>query len=444
MSPVDLTAEVKSQYEDFPYPARDPEQEKRWLISTTLDPLAKINHYCYGGRGRIDGEFRSLVAGGGTGDSAIYLAEQLRERGARVPYLDSSRASAEIARRRAAVRGLDNIDWVQASLLDLPDLDLGEFDYINCSGVLHHLEDPAAGLAALLSALKEDGSLGIMVYGRYGREGIYQIQEIMSRIGGEQGDYSGRLRLAKSLLARLPESNWFARSRHLFSDMDSDDCIVDAFLHARDRAYTVPELHAWLGEAGLHLTAFASRQANYRPETFIDDPELLRAIKALPAVEQQAIAELIDCSQTKHTFYASRSADRVADPLDLENVPVLHNCEDGYRNFYAQARQVRPGDSMSFSNPQCGSVSLRLGSHARYLFKYIDGYSSLARIFEKTRRDRDLRKNPPTTERLLAEFNGIYQPLNSLDLMLLRHESVGSFVEPLDLQRRVARMHVLA
>jgi ubiquinone/menaquinone biosynthesis C-methylase UbiE len=84
-----------------------------------------------------------LVAGGGTGDSTIHLAEQLRESDSVIIHLDLSESSIEIARQRAAVRNMNNITWMQGSLLDLRDADLESFDYINCSEVLHHLHNPA-------------------------------------------------------------------------------------------------------------------------------------------------------------------------------------------------------------------------------------------------------------------------------------------------------------
>jgi 2-polyprenyl-3-methyl-5-hydroxy-6-metoxy-1,4-benzoquinol methylase len=75
------------------------------------------------------------------------LASQLAARGiaAEIIYLDLSSASLDIARARAAARRLENITFIQASLYELPERDLGKFDYIDCCGVLHHLPDPVAG-----------------------------------------------------------------------------------------------------------------------------------------------------------------------------------------------------------------------------------------------------------------------------------------------------------
>jgi len=72
---------------------------------------------------------------------------------ARVVALDFSPGSLAIVRERAKVRGLTNIEFVEASIEDLPRLGLGSFDYIISSGVLHHLASPEVGLGALREAL---------------------------------------------------------------------------------------------------------------------------------------------------------------------------------------------------------------------------------------------------------------------------------------------------
>src|SRR5207237_7568409 len=96
--------------------------------------------------------------------------------------LDISEKSNEIARRRAEVRKLANITWVHGSVLDLPSLKLGPFDYINCVGVLHHMGDLKAGLQALRSVLKDDGAMSLMLYGKYGRTGVYHLQAPCRRL----------------------------------------------------------------------------------------------------------------------------------------------------------------------------------------------------------------------------------------------------------------------
>ena len=72
---------VQAQYEAFPYPLRDPADEKRRLIDGSPSNLKEIDHYVFAGRRDFARPFRALVAGGGTGDGLIMLAQQLADRG---------------------------------------------------------------------------------------------------------------------------------------------------------------------------------------------------------------------------------------------------------------------------------------------------------------------------------------------------------------------------
>ena len=143
--------DVRAQYEALPYPPRDPRDEAIRLITGTPSHILEINHYLFAGRLSFNRPFRALVAGGGTGDACIMLAQQLADRRCpgEVVYLDLSTASRAICEARAKARGLRNIQFLTGSLLDLPNMNIGLFDYIDCTGVLHHLPDPAAGMKAL-------------------------------------------------------------------------------------------------------------------------------------------------------------------------------------------------------------------------------------------------------------------------------------------------------
>jgi SAM-dependent methyltransferase len=175
---------VRALYESFPFPARDPgSEDARRLPASRTDILGKVNHHCFGGKRDFTKQFRVLVAGGGTGDSVIFLAAQLRDTDAEIVYLDFSDASLSIARRRAAARDLEQrIRWVNGSLLDAGRLGLGPFDYITCLGVLHHLDDPDAGLRSLTDVLAEGGAMGLMVYGRYGRQARGEAAPLLRRL----------------------------------------------------------------------------------------------------------------------------------------------------------------------------------------------------------------------------------------------------------------------
>ncbi len=107
---------VRKQYENLPFPARDPDAERYVMNVSIPDILGKVNQYCFGGARDFSKNFRALVAGCGTGDSAIWLAHQLRDTRAEIIAIDISGASLEIAKARAKVRHLTNIQWVNGSL----------------------------------------------------------------------------------------------------------------------------------------------------------------------------------------------------------------------------------------------------------------------------------------------------------------------------------------
>ena len=316
---------VRNQYEDYPYPQRAPEDEKSRLITTKLDSLAEINHFGFQGGAGFHG-FRVLVAGGGTGDATIYLAEQLREFGGEVVYVDISEASMAIARERAQIRALDNITGIHASLLDLPVLGLEPFDYINCIGVLHHLADPDKGLAALRKVLKPAGLIGMLLYGKVGRTAIYQIQELMQLINKNEKDIKKKIDSTREVLGQLPQTNWFKRSEGLITDHTEygDIGIYDLFLHSQDRAYTVKELYEFVESGGLNFTGYLfGVRRNYQPQTWIQKGELLNSINSLPQSEQESIAELIAGDIHVHLFYSSIERKTPADFSNEDNVPFF-------------------------------------------------------------------------------------------------------------------------
>jgi len=172
--------DVREQYENYPYPKRNPLDENNRFFAIVTEQLSRINHYGFKGKIPLykkgEGEeFRILVAGGGTGDASTHLGVQLKNINAKIIYLDISESSLAIAKERAKIRGLDNIEFIHGSILDIPKMNLKPFHYINSCGVLHHLKSPTQGLNALKSVLKDNGLMGVMVYGKYGRNGIYQM-----------------------------------------------------------------------------------------------------------------------------------------------------------------------------------------------------------------------------------------------------------------------------
>ena len=425
----DHLPEVREQYERLPYPPCDPEDDNRRLVTTWLDDLPMVNHYCFGGAQSFARGFRVLVAGGGTGDGTIYLAEQLRATDAEIVHLDLSETSINIARRRAEIRKLENIRWVHDSLLSLPRLGLGEFDYINCVGVLHHLADPDAGLEALLSVKKPSGALGVMVYGTYGRTGIYQMQSLLRMIAGDAATIPAKLEIAKEVLQHLPSSNWYSRGRTPNGDDVAlgDAGIYDLLLHSRDRSYTVQELYAWFADQhGLHLefTDVGCGRSSYLPQMVAgpQTPRYLSGLSARPLREQYAIAELLGGRLDLHSFYATASAGSVAPYGDPAMIPFFyHEPVTGPEiSALIHRNQASP---LVINHAHTGvRMAIDPGKYGKFIMKYIDGKRTFADIFALVKAEDKFRKSPPGDDELFADFKCLYDFFNAIDRLLLRKQ----------------------
>ncbi|MBI4294159.1 MAG: methyltransferase [Betaproteobacteria bacterium] len=324
--------QVRELYETFPFPARDPATENPSAVPVSpTDILGKINHHGFGGRRDFTKGFRALVAGGGTGDAAIFLAAQLRGTDAEVVCLDLSEASLAIARQRAALRKLEQrIRWIHGSILDVARLGLGRFDYISCLGVLHHLADPDEGLRALADVLGEGGAMGLMVYGRYGRLDIYAMQDLMRLINRDEPDLPAQVANLKAALRGLSPAHLLLRGRgreQIEALIANESNIVDTFLHAQDRAYTVPELYRFVEGAGLSVVNFTNFghvvRLEYEPDIYLADAALKARLAARSLRERQAIAELLHGHMFLHTLYAARPGCRAASFRDPDMVPFF-------------------------------------------------------------------------------------------------------------------------
>jgi SAM-dependent methyltransferase len=371
-------AQLAAQYEAYPYPARDPKEEAKRLIIGSPSHLREIDYWVFGATRPAGTPLAALIAGGGTGDGTIMLATHLARSGrpGRVTYLDRSAVAMKVARARAEARGLTNIDWVQGSLLDLPRLGLGPFDYIDCCGVLHHLPEPAAGLAALVAVLAPDGGMGLMVYAPHGRTGVYMVQEALALLAPADQAPVARLDVARRVMRHLPESNWLRFNRNFADHVTGGDAgLYDLLLNPRDRAFTVTAFADLLAGAGMAVAAFMEPM-RYDPATWLPDPRLRAKAAALGAVAQAALAEALTANMSVHIAYCRRAAEPVAlaDPLAETAVPVMREVPGA-----ELAKSILPDGSLPFLFDGLRAV-LRLPPEAPAILHAIDGVRTVGEI----------------------------------------------------------------
>ena len=127
---------------------------------------------------------------GRTNPSSLPAAEPLRRPSMpcvglrlRLPASTSAQPACAATEELKRKYNLNNLQVRQLPIERVGDLNVS-FDQIICTGVLHHLAEPDAGLSALRGVLNPDGgAMHLMVYAPYGRTGIYMLQEFCRRIG---------------------------------------------------------------------------------------------------------------------------------------------------------------------------------------------------------------------------------------------------------------------
>jgi len=266
-----ITQAVADQYVRWPYPI--------WSRVTPPEPttLPQVVEKLDGGRPcGLPTQAEVLVAGCGTGREAALLAKRFPD--ARITAIDISEGSLDYAKERCAGLGID------FRLLDLHEVArLGRsFDFIACSGVLHHLRDPEAGWAKLVETLNPGGVMKVAVYSRVARLRVEAAKAHMTDLSDQPVD-DDVLRAARRRLIDMAPA--LVGSSFDFYSLGG---VHDLLFNAQEDPFDVPRIAHSLDRLGLELLAFklptASDETRYRDE-HPEDP-LFRDVKAWGALEK--------------------------------------------------------------------------------------------------------------------------------------------------------------
>jgi SAM-dependent methyltransferase len=302
---VNRSEEVRDFYERMPYPAPLTDLDAHRDLYKNPDRRRAEFHLIWPAK-QPRGDHEILIAGCGTSQAARYA---LREPDARITAIDVSDTSLRHTRELQRKYNLQNLELHQLPIERVREIGRS-FDLVVCTGVLHHLPDPDCGLRALRDVLRPRGALRLMVYARYGRAGIYMMQEYcrLLEIKASAADLNSLGDALKTLPADHPISGLLSRSK----DFRRPEAIADALLHPQDRAYTVPEIYAWLDQCGMSFGRWIE-QAPYLAQCGIlaGSPHALR-LAALPSRLQHAAVELFRGTMVSHSFIAYRDDRRCA------------------------------------------------------------------------------------------------------------------------------------
>lgn len=293
-----MTDVVAAQYEKWIYPKPIMDMEAYCRNGSTDAVAPHHMHYLYWPDGeyeRRQGKIDILVAGCGANAAARYA---YMHPNANVVGIDLSEASLAHERYLQKKHDLQNLTLHRMRLEEVGKLGQ-QFDFIDSVGVLHHLPDPVEGLTQLKAALRPNGVMGLMLYGLYGRFGVYLMQELFSRLYMEQTE--GDVAVVRETLAQLSPAQ---RDRLMVtSDLNYDAGLVDLFLHPIDRGYTVESCLDYVESCGLVFQGWIESHSYYPEGQVSPDTTLWKLLNLLPDRERWKAMELFNGQINRHAFY---------------------------------------------------------------------------------------------------------------------------------------------
>ncbi|HET6256505.1 MAG TPA: class I SAM-dependent methyltransferase [Puia sp.] len=243
---------------------------------------------------RIPRNPKIWVAGCGT-NQALFTALKFPD--AEVLGTDISTQSLEVCKKNADQIGVGNLRLEEKSLNDVDHVEA--FDYIICTGVVHHNADPGSTLGRISKALKKTGILECMVYNYYHRLMTTACQNAVRTFYDFAGGYNYELEysLVKSLISSFPYDN-LMREFFQAHSTDHEAQIADSLLQPVEYSYTVESFGKMSAEANLEYVLYCDNQFDAALDSSswnmeFKDPVLKERYNGLPDEKRWQISNLL-------------------------------------------------------------------------------------------------------------------------------------------------------
>ncbi|MEM9008265.1 MAG: class I SAM-dependent methyltransferase, partial [Cyanobacteria bacterium P01_F01_bin.86] len=299
-----VSAAVAKLYDTYPFPPEPlideppPGYNWRWYWPTAYN-------FCTG-RLPATEQVNILDAGCGSGVGTEYLVHLNPH--AQVTGIDLSAGTLAVARERCQRSGADRATFHNLSIYDVTQLE-GQFDLINCVGVLHHMPDPIRGIQALANKLAPGGLLHIFVYAALGRWEISLMQEAIAMLQGDRrGDYRDGVSVGRQLFSALPENNRIVkRDKERWAlENHQDECFADMYVHPQEVDYTVDTLFELIDASGLEFVGFSNPNYWSLERLIAKAPDIMQRAQQLEQRAQYRLIELLDPELTHYEFFLAR------------------------------------------------------------------------------------------------------------------------------------------
>ena len=329
----ETSAAVQRLYDTYPFPPEPLLDEPPPGYNWRWNWLAAFN-FCTGQKPPRQ-NIRVLDAGCGTGVGTEYLVHLNPQ--ASVVGIDLSTRALSVAKERCQRSGAKRVEFHHLSLYDAAQLE-GEFDLINCVGVLHHLPDPIRGIQSLAAKLAPGGLMHIFVYAELGRWEIQLMQKAIALLQGNQrGDYQDGVQVGRQIFAALPEANRLVkREKERWSlENQRDANFADMYVHPQEIDYNIETLFELIDASSLDFIGFSNPRSWEIEPLLGKNPELIKRAEGLSDRERYRVIELLNPEAVTHyEFFLGRAplakANWSSDDTLLAAIPERNPCMDGW------------------------------------------------------------------------------------------------------------------
>jgi SAM-dependent methyltransferase len=252
---------------------------------------------------RVPARPRIWVAGCGANQATLTALKFPR---AEIVATDISAPSLAACEANLSQLGLRNVLLREQSINDAAFE--GEFDYVICTGVIHHNADPSVPLARLGAALRPGGVLELMLYNYYHRILTTAYQKAMRHLFGDaEASLDEQLDVTRALMRDFPVEN--TMNYYLRQQKDeSREYLADSFLQPVEHSYTVESFVELAEGEGLEvllpsMSIFDKDAGRLSWGIEFPDPDVARRYDALPDYERWQVSNLLMVERSPTIYF---------------------------------------------------------------------------------------------------------------------------------------------
>ena len=352
---------IKEQYNQYTYP--EPIEDMKKAIDNGYIDLSDANLFWdifFPDKAYTD-NLNVLIAGCGT-NQPIYLA--LANPNWKIYGIDLSENSIKFVEKQIKKYDLKNLTIEMKDIFEVTSKE--KYDLVISTGVIHHTKDPKLALKTLSTATKKEGALCIMVYAKYFRTGVYDLQKIFKYLGIKQ-DADG-IKFVKNYIENILPDDHIAKKFYKSTSSEIDTAIVDTWLNPQDTAYDANDLKELINGTGSYFQNWLDNLFCY-PQAHFDDFKNdidLSLLDHLDPIVNMDFTQSTMLQAKKHTFILRKnkefefkwsSISDITKKTRIKNSPFVKAAERGdlSKNYGGQVFYQR------FQGARCPKFSAKEG-----------------------------------------------------------------------------------